>query len=442
VAHERVAEISPSGYRGALVELMKIALVASSFLPEPGRLERRVDQLARGLAHRGAHIEILTQGAGQSSVEQIEEGVTVRRFPTLVGRLRLPVAPKLRERLRLTAHTFDVVDVHTRQPSLATAVAGSRANPLVLTPQAPIETFLGWPQIRATRAIFAGATRIVCCTEIERDLLCRAVPSAASRTEIVGHGVDASALMAAEPFAIPGTVVLSVDRLDRTTGVGRAIAALPSLDADFRLVVVGDGPARERLYTFATDLRAASRIQFVGAVSDAVLYRWLRTASVVVTLPSERSSGSLLTEAIAAGVPVVASDVPAHRRIAERLSAGQVSFVSPRGSPLDVADAIEDAAQRPVSAYAGSAVHSVPSWEAVVNSTWQLYQRLAEGPPTSARQRAGGEVLGPTAPLLNGERVFTGPLQPLSTRGEATEAGGASRSTDRGFSLRINGTRR
>jgi glycosyltransferase involved in cell wall biosynthesis len=421
---------------------MKIALVASSFLPEPGRLERRVDQLARGLAQRGAHVEILTQGPWQSSVEQIGEGVTVRRFPALAGRLRLPVAPKLRERLRLTAHTFDVIDVHTRQPSLAMAVAGSRANRLVLTPQAPIEAFLGWPQIRATRAIFAGATRIVCCTEIERDLLCKAVPGTATRTEVFPHGVDAQALMAAEPFASPGTVVLTVDRLDRATGVGRAIGALPSLDADFRLVVVGDGPARERLSAFAADLRTASRVRFVGAVSDAVLYRWLRTASVVVTLPSARSSGSILTEAIVAGVPVVASDLPTHRRIAERLARGHVIFVSPRGSPLDVADAIEDAVRRPVSTHVGLAGHSVPSWEAVVNSTWQLYQRLAEPSRGSERERAGDGALDLTAQLADSERLLAGPLKVVGTRGEATEANGGSRANDRGFSLRINGARR
>jgi glycosyltransferase involved in cell wall biosynthesis len=420
---------------------MKIALVASSFLPEPGRLERRVDQLARGLARRGARVEILTQGPSQSSVEQLCEGVTVRRFPAVVGRLRLPVAPKLRERLRLSAHTFDVVDVHTRHPSLAMAVAGSRANRLVLTPQAPIEAFLGWPQLRATRAIFAGATRIVCCTEIERDLLCRAVPRARTRTEVIAHGVDAPALMAAEPFAISGTVVLAVDRLDRSTGVGRAIAALPSLGPDFRLVVVGNGPARERLSALAADLRTASRVQFVGAVSDAVLYRWLRTASVVVTLASERSSGSVLTEAIAGGVPVVASDVPAHRRIAERLAAGHVIFVSPRGSPLDVADAIEDAARSRVSTHMGLAGHAAVSWESVVNSTWQLYQRLDEGSRGSGPEWAGDGALDLTGQLADAERVLAGPLKVVGARGEPTEPNDVSRANDRGFSLRINGAR-
>jgi glycosyltransferase involved in cell wall biosynthesis len=362
------------------------------------------------------------------------ERVTVRRFPTVVGPLRFPVAPKLRERFRLTSHTFDVVDVHTRHPSLALAVAGSRASRLVLTPEVPIAGFLGWSHARATRAIFAAASRIVCSSEVERDLLCRAVPSVVRRAEVVPDGVDVPALMAAEPFAISGSVVLAVDRLDRAAGVGRAIAALPSLDPDFRLVVVGDGPARERLSAFAADLRTASRVQFVGAVPDAVLYRWLRTARVVVSLASERSSGSLVTEAVAAGVSVVASDLPIHRRVAERLGGGHVIFVAPRGSPLDVADAIEEAVRPSVSTHAGLASYAVPSWESAVTSTWELYQALVEGSLEVERGRASAELVDLSAQLAGGARVFARPFGPLETRSESTP--------EDEYSIRMNGARR
>ncbi len=368
--------------------------------------------------------------------------MTIRRFPTVVGPLRFPVAPKLRERLRLTSHTFDVVDVHTRHPSLALAVASSRASRLVLTPDVPIAGFLGWSHVRATRAIFAAASRIVCSSEVERDLLCRAVPSAARRTEVVADGVDIPALMGAEPFEVSGSVVLSVDRLDRATGVGRAIAALPSLGPDFRLVVVGDGPARERLSAFASDLRTSSRVQFVGAVPDALLYRWLRTARVVVSLPCERSSGSLVTEAVAAGVPVVASDLPVHRRIAERIAGGHVIFVSPRGSPLDVADAIEEAAAAPESTYAVVAGRSVPAWESMVTSTWQLYRSLVEGSIAADRERAPADVVDLSAQLAGGTRVFARPFGSMETRTESNPPNDTTPTHEREFSIRMNGARR
>jgi glycosyltransferase involved in cell wall biosynthesis len=369
---------------------MRVALVASSFLPEPGRLERRVDVLARGLAQRGAEVEVLTQRPGRPTVE-LREGVTIRSFPAVAGPLRFAVAPKLRERLRTTSQAFDVVDVHTRQAPLALAAASARIRRLVLTPCASLDGFLGWHHTRATRALLAAAPHIVCRSEVERDLLCASVPGAMSRTRVVPDGVELEALFSAQPFATAGIVVLAVDRLDRATGVGRAIAAMASLDPEFRLVVVGDGPARGRLSAFAADLRISSRVQFAGAVSDAVLCRWLRTARVVVTLPAQQSSGAVVAEACAAGVSVVASDLPSQRQAAEQVGGGVV-FVPPRGSPLDVADAIEEAAQLSVIPNSEMLAASAPSWESAIDATWDLYRDIVDGPRPHERQLAVREV--------------------------------------------------
>jgi glycosyltransferase involved in cell wall biosynthesis len=372
---------------------MKIALVASSFLPKPGRLERRVDQLARGLALLGAQVEVLTQGTEQQAVEY-RDGVTVRRYATGVGRVRFAVAPKLWERLRRSSETFDVVDVQTRHAPLALAVASARVRPLVFTPLAPTDVFLSWPYMRAMRAMIGSSARIVCQCHWERDRLCEALPQVAGRTKVVPDGVDAAALREARPFDEAGVVVLAVDRLGRTTGVGRAIAAMPSLGPEFRLVAVGDGPARDRLEAYADDLSVASRVQFVGAVSDAILYRWLRTARVVVALSGERGSGIQVTEACAAGKPVVASDLPAHRELAERPGGGQVIFVAPKGSPLEVADAIDQAARLAVFPTAGARSSCPPPWEAVIDATWELYRELTRRTVRSALDRGTSEMVG------------------------------------------------
>jgi glycosyltransferase involved in cell wall biosynthesis len=414
---------------------MRVALVASSFLPAPGRLERRVDQLARGLAQRGAQVEVLTQGPGRPSVQH-RDGVTTRTFPAVAGPLRFAVAPRLRERLRLTSQEFDVIDVHTRHAPLALAVASVRVRRLVLTPCASADAFLGWPHTRATRAMLATAPRIVCRSEIERDRLCCSIPQATSRAVVVPDGIDPEAIRSAEPFDVPGNVVLAVDRLDRSTGVGRAIAAMASLDPEFRLVVVGAGPARDRLQAFADDLRVSSRIQFTGPVSDAVLHRWLRTARVVVSLPAERSSGTAVTEGCAAGVSVVASDLPTHRDAAERVG-GAVIFVAPRGSPLDVADAIEEASQLSVIPTPDLLTSSAASWDAAVDATWDLYAEML-APHPSERDDGAKELVGLSSQLDAGRLATPTPL------GDAqTAAGETSWWATRGRAAhRVSGDRR
>jgi glycosyltransferase involved in cell wall biosynthesis len=377
---------------------MKVALVASSYLPCRGRLERRVDQLAHGLARRGAQVEILTQAPVLSSVRSGGR-VTVRRFTTLVEPVRFAVSPKLRERIREDSRRFDVIDLHTREPQLIMALARLRLPGLVFTPAAPAEVFLAWPYTRASRLLVRAAKQIVCHSEVERDRFCQAVPGAAPRTRVVRNGVDDVALSSADPIPTEKTVVLAVDRLGRSTGVARAIAAMPSLDAAFDLVVVGDGPWRRRLTAYAADLHVSERVQFVGSVTDAVLYRWLRTAKVVVAMSGEGGSGSQVTEARAAGAAVVASDVAVHRDAAAR-PGGPVIFVSPQGSPLDVADAVDEAARLAVLPTAEVLLSPAPSWESVVDSTLKIYRSvLGDG---SLPSRGEAESAWPGSRLTGG----------------------------------------
>jgi glycosyltransferase involved in cell wall biosynthesis len=387
---------------------MKVALVASSSLPEPGRLERRVDRLARGLAQRGAQVEVLTQGAGPGSALH-HEGVTTHSFPSVAGPLRFAIAPRLRERLRLTAHEFDIIDVHTRQAPLALAVASARVRRFVVTPCASAGAFLAWPHTRATRAMLTTAPQIVCRSEIERDLLCSSIPEMARRTAVVPDGIEPEAIRGAEPFATPGTIVLAVDRLDRSTGVGRAIAAMASLDPDFRLVVVGAGPTRDRLEAFARDLRVSSRVRFTGPIPDGELHRWLRTARVMVSLPAEQSSGTAVTEGCAAGVSVVASDLPIHRHAAERVGGG-VIFVAPRGSPLDVADAIAEGSQLAVIPSPDLLSSPAVSWDAAVDATLDVYEELLDTSPRAERDEGARELVGYSPRRVNGRGATPTPF--------------------------------
>jgi glycosyltransferase involved in cell wall biosynthesis len=146
-----------------------------------------------------------------------------------------------------------------------------------------------------------------------------------------------------------------------------------ALDPAYQLVVAGAGPALRSLQAYAADLEISSRVRFVGPVQEAEIYRWLRTAKVVVAVSEQETSGSLLLEAACAGVPVVASDIPAHREAAWLLDGVGTTLVSPQGSPLDVAEAVSLAEPLGVS---WRARLRVPSWDAVVDSTLAIYEEL------------------------------------------------------------------
>ncbi len=110
----------------------------------------------------------------------------------------------------------------------------------------------------------------------------------------------------------PPTIAIAA-RLVDIKGVDVAIDALAHLRAPVRLVIAGDGPERAKLEARARD--TAHRIEFLGAVDTVRRDHLLREASVVVVpsriTPSGRTEGMpmIALEALAAGVPVVASAV-------------------------------------------------------------------------------------------------------------------------------------
>lgn len=331
---------------------MKVALIAPSYVPHSGGLERHVDRLADGLARRGVEAEVLTQASAW----------------------------------RHSATSFDVADAHGSHVPLAMAVARTGASRLVFTPHGPIQQLLRWPYGRAIRALIDQAVWTVCSSRAQAALLLRAFSSAGERTRVVPKGVDLAAIQAAKPFPLEPSTVLTVGRLERYQRVDRAIAAMAGLDSSARLVVIGDGPAMRSLRAYAADLLVSSRVDFLGWVPDAELYRWLRTASVVVTLAEQQSSGLQILEAFAAGVPVVASDLPVHREAASYAADAHVTFVPPAGSPLEIGDAICRAARLRA---APTAAPLLPTWDEVVEDTLALYEAamLAQTPTTCAPVR-------------------------------------------------------
>lgn len=112
-------------------------------------------------------------------------------------------------------------------------------------------------------------------------------------------------------------LVVFVGRLDHQKRVAvliEAFARLAPLRPRARLALVGDGPAREELERRARELGLEGRAVFTGVRKDVPAI--LRAASVF-TLPSAQEGlSNALLEALAAGAPAVASDIPGNRSVA------------------------------------------------------------------------------------------------------------------------------
>lgn len=159
-------------------------------------------------------------------------------------------------------------------------------------------------------------SRVVCVSGAVRESLTRWMPRLASRTVVIHNGIDVSkfsSATSARPFGETPSVV-TVGRLRRTKGTDLAIRAVAELgDVPLRMRIVGEGPMRSRLEALSRQLGLSGRVEFLGSRDDVPSI--LADADVLLHTSGSEGFGLVVLEAMAAGVPVVCTDLPAVREI-------------------------------------------------------------------------------------------------------------------------------
>jgi glycosyltransferase involved in cell wall biosynthesis len=147
------------------------------------------------------------------------------------------------------------------------------------------------------------------------------------RTVTIPNPIDLSviAALAAAPvnsadvdrLMARGPVVACFARLHRQKDHHTLLRAMRLLPADFRLLVVGDGPMRAELERAAGELEVADRTVFLPAVENP--YPLMRRADVVALTSREEGFGLVALEAAALGVPFVGTSVGGLTELCARL---------------------------------------------------------------------------------------------------------------------------
>ena len=168
-----------------------------------------------------------------------------------------------------------------------------------------------WPRERGyRRAVLPVVDLCLATTERARDaLLLEGVP--AGRVEVAPPGIDLARFAAASGGGAGG-YVLSAGRLVWEKGhqdVLRAFALLRETRPDLRLLIVGDGPERGRLESYAKELGVAAEFRATVPYDEMPALYAGAEALVLASLPTkgwEEQFGMVLIEAMACGTPVVA----------------------------------------------------------------------------------------------------------------------------------------
>jgi glycosyltransferase involved in cell wall biosynthesis len=182
-------------------------------------------------------------------------------------------------------------------------------------------------------------------------------------------------------------VVLYQGGFSRDRGIEQLIEAIPSVPSAV-LVLLGYGNLQAELERRAADPAVQGRVRILPAVPPTELLDWVAAADVVAmpiqpsTLNHRLTTPNKLFEAMAAGVPVVASDLPGMAGIVRETGAGLlVDPTSPAAIASALRELLESEGERAaMGARALAAAHETYNWERQLDVLLAEYGRLTGRP--------------------------------------------------------------
>jgi glycogen(starch) synthase len=371
-----------------------------------GGMQNHAAELTRALDRRGVVQTVLTtrppsaprlQHLGDH-VRVIRLGLPVRRFRQLYGSQAAILAPILAARA-------DVVHVHLGEDLAVLPVGAAAARlhrlPLVLTVHKSLRHTLAVCDLRSAVLNTLGSlierwgehfaeAVLVITPRLYTLLLADGVDE--NRVHLIPPGVNPSLFEGPfeDPFAGVGKPhVLFVGRLAPQKGVGTLVAAAGLLeDPSAQVLLVGDGPERKALERESKRIGYADRVHFMGFVAHERLPAVLAHADLLVLPSIYEELGTVLLEAMQAGLPIVASKTGG---IPDVIEDGVNGLLVPPGNPGALARAIDrlladrDLARR-LSEEARQRAKDY-DWEVLAERVLRVYQGVTGG--HSASQHAG-----------------------------------------------------
>jgi len=318
---------------------MRLALITRRYPPLIGGAEKVLSYLAPALAREGAEVTVLTSrtpGPASAAVEEVAAApgqLTVVRLAT--SRLRFLGTGLYMRNLRrwLDRNPIDLAYVSMlKHDAFVTIAAGRRHGfPVVLRPEGAGATGdLAWQSWgRFGRTIGRRCRRADAVVAI----------SGAISSELLAAGYDATRIhelpngvpvpdppWRCRPDCRAAPRAVAVGRLAPEKGHATLVAAWPRVLAAHpraRLTLIGEGPERPALEALVDRLGLRAAVELPGPMTDPGAA--LRAADLFVLPSREEGMSIALLEAMALGLPLVASAIPGNRRLVHDFKDGRLA---------------------------------------------------------------------------------------------------------------------
>lgn len=370
---------------------MKIALVSPYDYPYPGGVTEHVAALDKHFRELGHDTRIIAASSTDEDVlgEHIIK-VSGAILPVSVSgsKARVAYSPQVYQRVKkiLQEEQFDVVHIHEPTiPMLSIAVLRHSHAINVGTFHAYRETTSAYAYMRPLiKRVLGRLDGRIFVSDAVQESITRYFPG---DYVIIPNGIDYARFSSPttqpiERFNDGRPNILFVGRMEKRKGFRHLIRAFVYIKKeipDARLIVVGAYEDKEKgpFLRYARTHKLHG-VHFVGRVSPEDLPRYYRTATVFCA-PSTgfESFGIVLLEAMAAGVPIIASDIPGYRGVLEN---GRGGLLVPPGDEQAIARAItsllRDPAKKARMSECGRQTAAEHDWSIIAQRVLDYYAQL------------------------------------------------------------------
>jgi glycogen(starch) synthase len=383
---------------------MNIGMLTWEFPPRiVGGIARHCNGLAKALAHNGHDIHVVTLDFPGAPNYEETDGIKIYRTSTELGHpnfltwallfnhfLEKKIADVSRKVDLDAIHVHDwltgfagISFKHQMQTPLVSTIHGTeigRAQGLHNPDSFTIDGIEWWTTYEADKIIVTSGSMKA---EIQGHFH---LPQ--EKIEIIPNGIDLKKYNASVDRSSvrgrygvnPGEkLILCVGRLVPQKGIEYLIRAVPTISGRYpeaRLIIVGEGWLRGQLEYVARSTGHQWRITFTGWIPDEELIALLNSADVLVVPSIYEPFGIVALEGMAAGVPVVASDVGGLAEIVEHEDNGVLAYSR---NPDSIAWSVDRVLSDPERSKrlvqnARKMVQKTYSWEAIAMRTAEVYE--------------------------------------------------------------------
>ena len=381
---------------------MRILLLNYEFPPAGGGAGFATLNIGRELVNLGVHVDVLTAVIDNEKDGDVLHGMRVFRVPSwrkgihdcgLVGAYSYTAFAALKRRRLYKKETYDLEHYFFSLPTGAiTLIPFSGATPPYIVSLRgsdvpgydPFNTKLERLHkllLPVTRRIWRRSSAVVALSENLRDTAAETDPELDIR--VISNGISISKF---SPKPVSETIdpdrplrIITVSRLLERKGIQHLLEAIAKpTPLDVELKIIGTGSYEEQLKNRAAELGLSSRVTFTGFITRDSLPEHYRQAELFA-LPSQvESFGLVFAEAMASGLPIVATRVGG---IPELIHTGEEGILVESANPAEIRAALEtlmaNRAQLSAMGLAGRRrIEEKYTWEKIAQAYLDIYEEV------------------------------------------------------------------